>query len=543
MSGLLKACNGGGDAPIDLTENLVAHYLLNNNADDSHGTYDGTSVGGVDFQGDVTDFTNVDAHRITLPTIVGIKTLSMWYSFHSHNDFNTVLSVPIQSYEKTQLIAWGVGVAFRFYITNLVWFDLVADVGTIPLDTQFNLTVTTDGTTYSFYTDGVLLGTVASTEPIVIDGFGFHEASTRGHNGTISNVRIYSEAKEQAFIDDLYAEGYYPKPLPLSTTVGLVAHYPLTGTAEDSTGTYDSTEVSATYKDDAEFGSVYDGGGSITVNTSATALANWCCYWLESGSGWTFTKTTTIPSSLTTNDYRNLRLYSATPSTALQDEIEAYEKNFRPIDIDDGLVAYYPLANNSLDNYYNEYDGVDSAGVTYDGVKASYSSLNRTSLGLNTLPHLTQYTFSFWALRLSAVTDTNLVFTLYRRWSSTSSYRSGIAIEILDSGTLRFFIHNSTDNYSSSTSISVDTLHHVAITYDNGTVEMFIDNQKVYSAYMAVVGWSSAGPSDDSIGGYITQVGQTYSYTGDISKFRIYDKAITAEQVEVIYNTEKGDFI
>ena len=66
------------------------------------------------------------------------------------------------------------------------------------------------------------------------------------------------------------------------------------------------------------------------------------------------TKSSTILTSLTTNDYRNLRLYSSTPSTQLQDEIEAYEKNFRSIDIDDGLVAYYPLAKNSLDNYYND---------------------------------------------------------------------------------------------------------------------------------------------------------------------------------------------
>ena len=72
------------------------------------------------------------------------------------------------------------------------------------------------------------------------------------------------------------------------------------------------------------------------------------------------------------NKFVNFRIYDSERTAQERTDIYNYEKNFRPIDITDGLIAYYPLATNSLDNYNNEYDGTDT-NVTYDGERASFN--------------------------------------------------------------------------------------------------------------------------------------------------------------------------
>ena len=309
----------GLSGDVDLTANQVAHYLLNNNADDSFGTFDGTPVGTVDFQGDQLDPLS---GSVTIPDS-SASSCSYWKDT-------------------------GGGMVFTYTTTIIT----------------------------SLATDNY------------------------------SNLRMYSDIKDATFQTELEAEGYYPKPLTEPTITNLVAHYPLTGTAEDSMGNYDSTENSATYKDDAEFGSVYDGGGSITVNTTAVGLSAWNCYLINTGSGWVFTKSPTILTSLTANDYRNLRLYSAEPSIALQDEIQAYELNFRDVDIDNGLGSYYPLKNNSEDNYYNQLDATDDAGVTYDGIEATLPNGDNI-----TFPNLTGFVEAYYTkdgIVLKTTTESDL---------------------------------------------------------------------------------------------------------------------------------------
>jgi hypothetical protein len=421
-----KLLHHDADTAVDLTDGLVAHYLLNNNADDSHGTYDGTVVGTVDFQGDQLDPLS---GSVTIPATGG-----SWCSYWKDT---------------------GSGMA---HITS----------STIPT---------------SLATDNY------------------------------SNLRIYNETKNQTFIDALYEEGYYPKPLPLPTTNGLIAHYPLTGTAEDTTGNYDGTEVGGlTYVDDAEFGSVanfektpkyidlgqtilnnYNGTQTITVwvkpkilgstegllgfrfdnhtgqvsiwnnlrldtdggirflfANSATEFLNIVSTTKLTISNFTFISVTIstteiklyingilestlqhtyLPFSYSSLDtllgayssklldnlptissgtsyMKSLRLLNTVLTPQEITDIYNYEKNFRPIDIDDGLIAYYPLAENSLDNYNNQYDGTDSSGVTYDGEKATIADGDTI-----TFPNATGFVEAYYTLN-GIVTKTTTESTL-----------------------------------------------------------------------------------------------------------------------------------
>ena len=376
--------NNGEAVPVDLSENLVAHYILNNNSDDSVGVYDGTDVATVDYTGDYLD------------PLVGSVTIPD----------STAAS---NSYWKDT----GAGMTFVYSTTTVT----------------------------SLATDNY------------------------------SNLRMYSDTKSTSFQAALEAEGYYPKPLPLPTTTGLIAHYPLTGTAEDVTGNYDGTENGNTYIDDVEFGSAASfsnlnyitGAVTSTVSSQVTiscwfktsttgiyqtilsdspedgaligrritiGLTNAQEFMVSLGDGTNSWNDYTVSSSLyhdglwhfialringtsvdlyvddtLVNAYTStislsvagarphsigylgeyfdagtrfewegelmsLRYYNDSLSETEITDIYNYEKNFRSIDIDDGLVAYYPLANNSLDNYYNEYDGTDTS-VTYDGSEAT----------------------------------------------------------------------------------------------------------------------------------------------------------------------------
>ena len=292
---LLKA--GSGITGIDLTEGLVAHYLLNNNADDSHGVYDGAPSGGVDFQGDMASFDGVD-DGITIDSALafrGLRTISLWFfvstttgrnllSYYNYDEAGSTWATIEDVY-----MQFGVNIDMHPYVRAFSndngvpvvdgnsGTEIVDSSTTIVDDSWHNYTIVTDGTsTLDFYFDGEFVGTsTILTDVITLTndslglGYQYREANTANspwyREQKISNVRIYNEAKNQAFITALYEEGYYPKPLPLPTTVGLVAHYPLTGTAEDTTGNYDGTENSMSYTDDVEFGSVslFDGASSF----------------------------------------------------------------------------------------------------------------------------------------------------------------------------------------------------------------------------------------------------------------------------------------
>lgn len=65
-----------------------------------------------------------------------------------------------------------------------------------------------------------------------------------------------------------------------------------------------------------------------------------------------------------------VRFYTKELTAQEVTNIYNYELVTRPIPASDGLVAYYPLKNNSLDNYFNQHDGTD-VSVTYDGTEAT----------------------------------------------------------------------------------------------------------------------------------------------------------------------------
>lgn len=535
----------GGDAPaVDLSQGLVAHYLLNNNADDSHSIYDGISSN-IDFQGDRvaidgTSYTGIITSSAIIPDNDFVFTYSFWLST-TESSITTSIAVNGDGTTNAPHVH-EVTISNNGYIA---FTEQNVSEWTLPSINDGDLhhvVCVRDNDKVRIYIDSILRLDKVTVMPSNSTGTRAFQianpnrATDYNFNGNLSNFRIYNEAKDQTFINALYGEGYYPKPLPLPTTDGLVAHYPLTGTAEDTTGNYDGTEVSATYVDDVEFGSVFSGTGNITINTTAISLSVWCCYWINSGSGWVFTKTATIPTSLSTNKYKSLRLYSITPNIAQQDEIEEYEKNFRPIDIDDGLVTYYPLAANSFDNYGvpSQYDGTDTS-MTYDGLSGLFN-------GVDGRVGITPSMISSFSLTFSAWVKTTVgghVIAFGKEINTINQVRMGVGAT---SGVVFGVIRDSTttDIVPGTTDIRDGLWHQISFTVTSTELKCYLDGvldgEFPNTATFPIL--------DTAYIGVLRYYGQWNGFfNGAIAKARIYNKALTAEQVEAIYNTEKGDFI
>jgi len=74
-----------------------------------------------------------------------------------------------------------------------------------------------------------------------------------------------------------------------------------------------------------------------------------------------------------TGEASNPRVYDRILTQQEVLDIRDYELANHHIPVDDGLIAYYPCKRNSMDNYFNQYDGTDIS-VTYDGTEATITT-------------------------------------------------------------------------------------------------------------------------------------------------------------------------
>jgi len=643
-SGELVATDYNGDAVSEpiiqsdgnvskiLEENLVAHYLLNNNSHDCYGSYDGTDTS-MTYTGDVGEF-NGSTGAISLgdnfnTVLSGDFTINLWVD---------AIAVGGSLFSKGDWV--GDGEYLRLYIRDTAPYiqfgfedgasnDVAMSTNNediLGTGIRMITAMCSDGNYWKLFLDRVEIESVVpngtmSMVNTISAYIGTRTPFVNYFNGDISNFRLYSDVKDQTFIDELYDEGYYPKPLTAPTTDGLIAHYPFTGTAKDTTGNYDGTEVGNTYVDNSEFGSIgrftnNNGTASaptsqVTIpqqllttftisfwasvdtptnmnmilsknadvayyhfirlrsdNTLDIAIANTFSSTIQSDHStseklFTVTRdgdsfslfvegeyvntgtcgTDTLDISLigslfSSNDssanfkgnLRNVRLYNVVLTAQEIEDIYNYEKNFRSIDIDDGLVAFYPLKNNSLDNYYNEYDGTDT-DMTYSndvaGFNGSTSKINVDNIPVNNTIH----TVSLW-VKPNELDRIQALFTFWKYWN--------ITILLKDDNYLEFsrYIGSSLNVYSTEI-VELDKWVHIVCTYSNVTDDMTISINGVINDTLNNTNVTSSRATETSIG----KGDGSYPryFNGEIGHFRYFTKVLTTEQIQIIYDEENLD--
>ena len=87
---------------IDLTDNLVAHYLLNNNSDDCHGAFDSTDTA-MTYNGQVGEFNGVNGY-IELPNFGWSQTQDWTVSFWIKNIDVSVARIRVYEYDSGTFI-------------------------------------------------------------------------------------------------------------------------------------------------------------------------------------------------------------------------------------------------------------------------------------------------------------------------------------------------------------------------------------------------------------------------------------------------------
>ncbi len=168
-----------------------------------------------------------------------------------------------------------------------------------------------------------------------------------------------------------------------------------------------------------------------------------------------------------------------------------------------------------LNAQWNPTGGVDGRGAyEFDGESTSISV---------TPPNPTEeVTVMAWVKRAGTTPNT---------WHIIFMQGTQIELDIGNSGDMRTGITTTTNPrvvFNSGSGIDIGEWHHVAMTYDNVSIKSYLDG--VYVDERAQNGTISTG-SASNIGMY----GSSYYFNGTIDEFMMFDRALSEEQIELIY--------
>jgi len=242
-----------------------------------------------------------------------------------------------------------------------------------------------------------------------------------------------------------------------------------------------------------------------------------------------------------TGNVGSFRMYNRLLSVQEINTIYNYEKVTHPVPVDNGLIAYYPLASNSWDNYFNQYDGTDFGGITYDGVSAAYDGANDyTDI---TIPDLVSgsVTFSIW-INISATNNSNS--GVITQGSGTDNYVGrGLWITGLNEVLMVSRNSNSTWQQTVSVALGTGTWRHIAGKQDGNVLYLYVDGQvqatfDMGSSYNYTTNVRLAVPANIEMLYAISD----YALVGNLAKARAYPIALSDAHIEEIYNSERRDF-
>ncbi len=163
---------------------------------------------------------------------------------------------------------------------------------------------------------------------------------------------------------------------------------------------------------------------------------------------------------------------------------------------------------------------------------------NNDSVQVNTLAGITNYNFtmSIWV----NTTDTLAYYVSFRdpiyiTFGSVYSSNS-VGMGIYD-GTNQYFINN-----TAMQSIDDGKWHHVVLTHNGTNLVGYIDGNIIATVSTGTTTHHSGGTNHNRIGMRGDGVSTTYDFNGKVAQFRIYNKALTAQEVITNYRATQGNY-
>jgi len=188
-------------------------------------------------------------------------------------------------------------------------------------------------------------------------------------------------------------------------------------------------------------------------------------------------------------------------------------------------LAYYKL-DNSAEDEKGSYDGTETdieyrfgrygQAAVFNG-SSSYIDTGISSLGAN-------FSVSIW-INEDALDSGGF----FGNWNGTSN--DDMFWRTQSDGSLRINIDGTSNQYfGSAGDITVNTWHHIVVSFNSGTYEVYLDSNSLGTATTSNTVFSSGANfyiGDDNSGTY---------FDGNIDQVRIYSTALDADQVSQLYN-------
>ena len=202
---------------------------------------------------------------------------------------------------------------------------------------------------------------------------------------------------------------------------------------------------------------------------------------------------------------------------------------------DGSCVATYPLDGSPADLSGN-YNGVQT-NVTYpQGYFDLAGSFNGSSSGINLPSSLnTSVIDATGAFSISMWINANDISTNQYLFCPNNSNNVDLGINTNDRGVgkIVWTIYNTSYSYLiSTTTITTNTWYNIAVTYNNGLSELFINGVSQGTITKTLLE-SSIEPTL----GY-RNTGGSVRYNGSIDQVRIFNKALNSTEVGILYNNE-----
>jgi hypothetical protein len=204
-------------------------------------------------------------------------------------------------------------------------------------------------------------------------------------------------------------------------------------------------------------------------------------------------------------------------------------EDFSTVGISDGLVGYWPLDKNAKDYSGNNNDGTIIGAVNTSGFVDGAYSFNYTNLDRISLSTFNNLNFN-QGVTISAFIKSNDITK-----SQNIVSRNGPYFLRITGSTIRCAILSGTWIFVNGTiPLQSNTWYHLVLTYDQVKVKGYVNGVLDVNADKTGVLNSSAS---HLFIGYTTAVGEQSAFDGIIDEVKIFNRALTAEEIQIEYNT------
>ncbi len=200
-------------------------------------------------------------------------------------------------------------------------------------------------------------------------------------------------------------------------------------------------------------------------------------------------------------------------------------------------IATYQLDGNANDlttNYNGTWGGTEAYTTGQFGQAAVFNgSSSRIATGL-TLPANSTMSFSFWLKSASNSSGNNYFLSDFD--SSASNNSSRLSLAVSSNNGFRIWISNGSSNWNSTDAIDLSNYvglwMHLAVVLNGTDVKVYI-NGGAPTTLTSSVAFGTAGSRQQTIG-RAGDLNGAY-YEGSIDQVRIYNKALSADNVATLY--------